>query len=249
MDWRLTHESVIVDFLRFLNQKTNSYILKGGTALAQCYGLDRFSEDIDLDGKTDNIQELVSIFCTNHNYTFRVAKDTDTVKRCMINYGDISHPLKVEVSLRDGIDGNYSETVINGINVYSIDSIFKMKCSAYVNRDRIRDLYDLGFVFDKFGGDLSENTLKTLDIALEKKGIEQFDYLVQNDVDEIVDLDLAETRFLNMYEIRQPVIKQNLDSSLKSNNSIESKIQAARETAASKQDNTTRDLPRTQDSR
>ena len=40
---------VMQDFLRFLNLKTNNYVLKGGTALLFGYKLDRFSEDLDFD--------------------------------------------------------------------------------------------------------------------------------------------------------------------------------------------------------
>jgi predicted nucleotidyltransferase component of viral defense system len=39
----------MVSYLLLLNKRTDQFILKGGTALARCYGLDRFSEDIDLD--------------------------------------------------------------------------------------------------------------------------------------------------------------------------------------------------------
>ena len=44
------HKKVIIDFLNYLNSQTDQFILKGGTALMLCYGLNRFSEDIDLDG-------------------------------------------------------------------------------------------------------------------------------------------------------------------------------------------------------
>ena len=48
-EWRDLHGQVINSFLKHLNTKSNSFILKGGTALAKCYNLNRFSEDIDLD--------------------------------------------------------------------------------------------------------------------------------------------------------------------------------------------------------
>jgi len=42
-------KKVIDDTLRFINDRTDRFILKGGTSLMECYGLDRMSEDIDLD--------------------------------------------------------------------------------------------------------------------------------------------------------------------------------------------------------
>lgn len=50
-DWREQHGVVISLFLKYLNSQTDDFVLKGGTALMTCYKLDRFSEDIDLDGK------------------------------------------------------------------------------------------------------------------------------------------------------------------------------------------------------
>lgn len=44
------HGLAIRRVLRGINSSQgNPFVLKGGTALMECYGLDRFSEDIDLD--------------------------------------------------------------------------------------------------------------------------------------------------------------------------------------------------------
>jgi hypothetical protein len=50
-DWRQAHGGTIRDFLSYLNEKSGGFILKGDTALSLCYQLDRFSEDIGLDGR------------------------------------------------------------------------------------------------------------------------------------------------------------------------------------------------------
>ena len=46
---RELHKTVITNFLAFLNKSSDQFVLKGGTSLMMCYGLNRFSEDIDLD--------------------------------------------------------------------------------------------------------------------------------------------------------------------------------------------------------
>ena len=58
------HRHVIKTFLTELNSCGNDrFILKGGTALMLCYGLDRFSEDIDLDGtRGEDIIPFVETF-------------------------------------------------------------------------------------------------------------------------------------------------------------------------------------------
>ncbi len=38
-DWQKQHKIIIHDFLSEMNSRTNSFVLKGGTALMECYGL------------------------------------------------------------------------------------------------------------------------------------------------------------------------------------------------------------------
>ena len=113
-DWKTLHEKVMVSYLLLLNKRTDQFILKGGTALARCYGLDRFSEDIDLDGTKQDIKEITKRFCDRFGFTLRVAKDTPTVKRCLVDYGNTNKPLKIEVSynVRDKIRDLYDLTFI-----------------------------------------------------------------------------------------------------------------------------------------
>lgn len=42
--WQQDHKDVIHQFLKQMNTVSSSFILKGGTALMECYGLDRFSK-------------------------------------------------------------------------------------------------------------------------------------------------------------------------------------------------------------
>ncbi|MDR0963142.1 MAG: nucleotidyl transferase AbiEii/AbiGii toxin family protein, partial [Clostridium sp.] len=72
-NWQETHGSVIRDFLEYLNDRSHDFVLKGGTALLSCYHLDRFSEDIDLDGKSPCIEDIVRSFCEQFDYTYRIA--------------------------------------------------------------------------------------------------------------------------------------------------------------------------------
>ena len=75
MNWQTKHRETIIDFLIYLNTCTDKYVLKGGTALFVCYGLDRFSEDIDLDGYNSNeIILIVENFCKRMDYKYRIAK-------------------------------------------------------------------------------------------------------------------------------------------------------------------------------
>jgi len=200
-EWQVLHGKVISSFLEYLNSHSKDFVLKGGTALMMCYELDRFSEDIDLDGRRHaNIHRVVEGFCDANDFSFRVAKDTDTVKRFMINYGNEGRPLKVEVSYRKK-EIEPSETAkINGILVYSIETLCLMKVAAYAGRDKIRDLYDLAFMYNNHLDKISPQALTVMRNALEFKGIENFDFVIRDQHDELIDNSKLAEDFLEMFD-------------------------------------------------
>jgi predicted nucleotidyltransferase component of viral defense system len=199
-DWRVEHGQVIHAFLMYLNKRSSDYVLKGGTALLTCYHLDRFSEDIDLDGRGNSIKGIVETFCTATGYSYRVDIDTDTVKRYMIHYGNALKPLKVEVSYRRKKISPDEITVMSGIKVYNLNTLCLMKTKAYMGRDQIRDLYDLAFICNHYYDQLSAVTLSALRNAIEYKGIEQFDYIVKEQHDDLIDEGKLAEDFLAMYD-------------------------------------------------
>lgn len=200
-NWRELHGKVITAFLRGLNKLTKSYILKGGTALMTCYKLDRFSEDIDLDGTRHNqIGKFVEGFCKANGFSYRIAKNTDTVQRFMLNYGNEAKPLKIEVSYRNKNISADKYNDINGIMVYKIDAICLMKANAYSSRDKIRDLYDITFICNNYWEQLSETVKDVVKTSFEFKGIEQFDYLINTQKDELIDNSKLADDFLHLYD-------------------------------------------------
>lgn len=199
-EWKKEHGRVIDSFLEEMNKFSDRYVLKGGTALMKCYGLNRFSEDIDLDGTGTEIISIVDRFCREHNYEYRIAKNTDTVKRCMIHYNAENKPLKVEVSSRRKHIPESEVAYINGIRVYNIDTLAMMKCNAYAGRDKIRDLFDVTFICNHYYEQLSESTRFNMQNVVANKGIEQFDYIISTQQDELIDPDQLAEEFLEMYE-------------------------------------------------
>lgn len=193
------HEDTIRDFLLYLNAKSDGFVLKGGTALRACYNLDRISEDIDLDGVKAGIGDIVESFCADRKYSFRIAKDTDTVKRYMVNYGIENKPLKIEVSYRRKNISDDEICTIRGINVYNINSLCLMKANAYNNRDKIRDLYDMSFIFNNFPHEISKDAKAIVRNTIEYKGLEQFDYILSTQHDPLINEDKLELEFLKMF--------------------------------------------------
>jgi len=199
-NWHLRHRKVIVDFLTYMNEKTADFVLKGGTALYLCHNLDRFSEDIDLDGRTKGMLDIITGFCEKNGHSFRVAKQTDTVERCFMNYGNEGKPLKIEASYRRReIPENETER-IDGVLVYRIEPLCVMKANAYAGRDKIRDLYDVIFICKRYFDQLSPQTKAFLRGALEYKGIGQFDYIIKDQQDDLIDSKKLMADFLEVYE-------------------------------------------------
>ena len=195
------HEYVMKIFLQQLNDRTDKYVLKGGTALAQCYGLDRLSEDIDLDSTQKIIEPIITQFCADNHYTYRTKKDTETVQRYMVDYDhELDSSLKIEASYRKKEIPADDVTNINGITVYKINPLCVQKCAAYAGRDKIRDLYDLAFIVNTFYGQLETNTRSMVQTTLEHKGFEQFDYIMQTQSDPLINNDKLETEFLTMWD-------------------------------------------------
>ena len=200
--WKENHLQVINEFLESINKDTDQFILKGGTALLTCYQLDRFSEDIDFDSRSkQNIISLIDQFSKQNGYSYRVGKDTNTVKRTFIDYGNAEHKLKVETSYRQKkIIDEEDYTRINGISVYTIDRLFQQKCDAYLGRDRIRDIYDLCYIYENYSNELSKNSIKRLQQAFTYKGINEINALILEQSDELVDADELFYKFLYISE-------------------------------------------------
>lgn len=180
------HNEVIMAFLKWINSQTDRFILKGGTALYQCYDLDRFSEDIDFDSEKGNITNLVKNFCKQHHYSFNEKKDTRYGQRFLIDYGIPEQLLKIETSHRNKEISKNTITIINNIRTYTLDRLLIGKANAFNQRDRIRDLYDLCFFvvtqFDK----LHEETKQEIKRVLSNKTINQYEIVIKNQNDDLV---------------------------------------------------------------
>lgn len=175
-----THKELMLAVLAKIQDKP--LVLKGGTSLMLCYGLDRFSEDLDFDiqggftGKgTVNLENtLNSIKGKNFDILdVIVRKSTDTVTRYMINYRDkesyINHNLKIEISYRTP---NKDFKHINGIKTADIKDIANFKVNSvldtqYESRTKARDLYDAAFIAKNYPEVLTDEQvigLRNLDL-------------------------------------------------------------------------------------
>ena len=75
-----------------------------------------------------------------------------------------------------------------------------MKANAYIGRDKIRDLYDLSFICNRYWDTLPAALKTVIRNAVEYKGIEQFDYIIREQQDDLIDKDKLADDFLSMYD-------------------------------------------------
>jgi hypothetical protein len=91
-------------------------------------------------------------------------------------------------------------TLEDSIKKYGIDPLCVMKINVYAGRDKVRDLYDLTYICNNYFDRLSKQTIGLLRGVVEHKGVEQFDYVVRNQPDELIDSDKLADDFLKMYD-------------------------------------------------
>jgi predicted nucleotidyltransferase component of viral defense system len=126
-------------------------VLKGGTALLVCYGLDRFSEDLDFDApKKLNLESRMESALSRITSKLKITrtKDTDTVQRYRLEYefGSILGRLKVEVSCRDAAAAANDVIDVAGVRTYRVSRLIEQKINAFENRTAARDLFDVHFL-------------------------------------------------------------------------------------------------------
>lgn len=134
-----------------LSVQETPLVLKGGTALLVCYGLNRFSEDLDFDApKKLNLESRMESALARITSKLKITrtKDTDTVQRYRLEYeyGGTLGRLKVEVSCRDAAAAADDVIQVAGVRTYRVSRLIEQKLNALENRTAARDLFDVHFL-------------------------------------------------------------------------------------------------------
>ena len=124
-------------------------VLHGGTAIWRCYQGNRFSEDIDVYIPKD-ISKLNILFKNLENKGFIIKKKKISENSLFSNLHFNRIDVRFEAIFKK-IDGDLKEyETIEGnfITIYTLTSerLIKEKISAYLSRNKIRDLYDVFFL-------------------------------------------------------------------------------------------------------
>ena len=128
-------------------------VIHGGTAIWRCYYGNRFSEDVDVYLASFNkklIEEFVNKLKKN-GFTADKVKFTDNALFSKFSYKEAA--VRFE-AIRKNVK-NYSTRkfeMLDGsfivVNTLSPEQLIKEKAAAYLNRRKIRDLYDIFFLLN-----------------------------------------------------------------------------------------------------
>lgn len=144
----------------------NEMVFKGGTALSKCYGLDRFSEDLDFTAlmlfSTTKLKEQLNRFM-KYEITENIVEDNN-LKITLNIYGPLYNGIKhstckliLDISYREEILVNpeikkiITEYEVPSFDVYvmNTEEILAEKIRAIMTREKARDVYDLYYLVAK----------------------------------------------------------------------------------------------------
>ncbi|RKX38137.1 MAG: hypothetical protein DRP64_16175 [Verrucomicrobia bacterium] len=160
---QIEHEFIMKSLCQGFHKKALPMVLKGGTALKLCYGLDRFSDELHFDSlKALNLEHAIEEIFSHlgksaakfRHPTITLTKKTDTVRRYRVVYGD-NMTLKIETSLRGTPDDN-DIVEINGILTYKVSVLIEQKLRALQGRTTARDFHDVSFSYEHFYDDFDD---------------------------------------------------------------------------------------------
>lgn len=145
-------------------------IFKGGTCLMLCYGLDRFSEDLDFNLIEENtnlesILENIKIFLEDYDIKIDYKIENNKFQETYIyfygplfkNTNNTRCKIKVDFSKRNDyvnkivvrVNHSYIEFPLFYINALPTQEILSEKVRAIMTREKARDVYDLYYLVAK----------------------------------------------------------------------------------------------------
>lgn len=156
----------------------NNFVLKGGTALLLAYGLPRFSEDLDFDGRqwhvdpTDKIERGASRAGIQVHEVKRTFA-TEIKRKHKVGYaGRGSKDLKVEFSYRQAeVIDDAEVTTVDGIKVYTIEKIAQQKVKVLGERTKPRDIFDVSFITQYYPDAITDQDVLALDAYIAERGM------------------------------------------------------------------------------
>ncbi|MEM3113472.1 MAG: nucleotidyl transferase AbiEii/AbiGii toxin family protein [Candidatus Pacearchaeota archaeon] len=136
---------IVKEIYRFFNNA----VFHGGSAIWRCYSGNRFSEDVDF-YLTKDLDKINLFFISLEKKGFIIERkklsensifSTLLFERSIVRFEAVFKKVKGILKEYELSDGNF-------INVYTLspEHLIKEKIGAYINRRKIRDIYDVFFL-------------------------------------------------------------------------------------------------------
>lgn len=160
------HEQFEMEVLKLISDHRllNGLVFGGGTCLRLCYGLKRFSVDLDFWIKPTS----ASFDFAKMKRALRGAYELSDAKAKHFTYlielksSKYPHRLKIEIHksgpalfhTEQSIAFSFFSTLQVQLNTFTLNQMWRNKVAAFLTRKEIRDAYDLEFIYKKGGADL-----------------------------------------------------------------------------------------------
>lgn len=175
--------------LKHIYLKHDSIVFKGGTSLRKVHNLDRFSEDLDFNIRSGDVEEILHSGMRGLEKTGIDAELTHLDNRkdvylAKIRYRGPLHEgtelsegtLKIDISKHkihnkpswETIIGTYPDTGTYSLKVMGLEEILTEKFRSLVQRNIPRDLYDIWYILKKdieLDSDLLDQKFKDLNMT------------------------------------------------------------------------------------
>ena len=170
------------------NKISKELIFKGGTALAKCYGLNRFSEDLDFTATEK--QDYINIVKTvleefNITHFIKIVEGIKNSKKYKIKIEGPLYKRSVKTFCSITLDLSFREHIIQKPNIITIgyhmdiipafdvyvlkeEEMFAEKIRAIMMRNSAKDLYDLVYLLNKKVKPKKEDINKKLEFINQK---------------------------------------------------------------------------------
>ncbi len=189
MDTFEKHEQLEMEVLRELanNKLLNDLVFGGGTMLRLCYGLNRYSVDLDFFAirEFDQKKKFANLAdCLSRKY--EITDMNDKLNTMLYEVKDSSYPRKLKIEIRKEVrDYDYQQRIAFSkfstiqviLNVLTLEQALKNKVAAALDRKIIRDFFDIEFLL-KQGAELACSKDEIAALKKVMNGFSQRDYKV-----------------------------------------------------------------------
>lgn len=130
----------------------------GGTMLRLCYGMDRFSIDLDfhLQYKADPKKLFIEIKDFLQTY-YRIKDVADKFHTMLYEIGSPEYRRGLKIEIRKTIQHHYEKSIAYSpycdiqvlLNTVSLEDMMKTKIETFLDRCEVRDAFDIEFLLKK----------------------------------------------------------------------------------------------------